>query len=239
MNGSNPIQRVRAGEGERFLVRANLAVRMNIFAVACSILFSLQTIPGAESKPAAKEKPPCCREIEGTGHYTDKSLYQLESTWTSDVEKKVKLGVLQGHIQVVALFFASCEFACPLTVHDMKAVQAALPENLRERVEFLLVSFDTERDTPEALRAYRKKMDLDATHWTLLRGEPDDVRELAALLGINYKKDARGQFAHTNMITILNEQGEIALQKPGLNHNPAEIIQALQKLPKPEKSSRR
>jgi cytochrome oxidase Cu insertion factor (SCO1/SenC/PrrC family) len=48
--------------------------------------------------------------------------------------------------------------------------------------------------------------------WTLLRGGADDVRELAALLGVNYAEDARGQFAHSNLITLLNADGEIAFQ---------------------------
>jgi protein SCO1/2 len=146
--------------------------------------------------------------------------------------KQVKLGVLQGRIQVVAMFFASCEFACPITLYDLKSIEAALPEALRGRVEFLLVSFDTERDTVAALRDYRAKNRLDPARWTLLRGENDDVRELAALLGVNYRKDARGQFAHSNIVTVLNEQGEIVHQRPGLNHKPADVVQAIEKLVK-------
>jgi hypothetical protein len=30
----------------------------------------------------------------------------------------------------------------------------------------------------------------------LLRGEPNDVQKLAALPGVRYQQDARGQFAH-------------------------------------------
>ncbi|MBI3874640.1 MAG: SCO family protein [Verrucomicrobia bacterium] len=107
--------------------------------------------------------------------------------------------------------------------------QAALPETLRDRVDFLLVSFDSKRDTPEALRAYRERQKLDTAHWTLLRGKPDDVRELAALLGANYREDARGQFAHSNLITVLNPQGEIVHQQAGLNSDPAPTIAAIQR----------
>ena len=68
----------------------------------------------------ASEKPPCCRETAPSTPITDKSLYQLDSTWTSDQGRRVKLGVLRGRPQVLALFFTRCEFACPIIVHDMK-----------------------------------------------------------------------------------------------------------------------
>jgi protein SCO1/2 len=35
--------------------------------------------------------------------------------------------------------------------------------------------------------------------------------------GVNYRKDARGQYAHSNLITVLNAQGEIVAQESGLN----------------------
>ena len=173
--------------------------------------------------------PPCCREALPAGHYTDRSLYQLDSKWTSDVGREVKLGVLRGRVQVLAMFFAQCEYACPILVHDMQRLDKSLPAAIRGRVEFLLVSFDTERDTPEALRAYREKMRLGTERWTLLRGGTDDVRELAALLGVNFQKDARGQFAHSNLITVLNPEGEIIFQHAGLKQDPAPLIPAIEK----------
>lgn len=172
--------------------------------------------------------PPCCRKALTNAPYSDKSLFQLDSTWTSDVGREVQLGVFRGRAQVVGLFFTHCEYACPIIVHDMQRIQAALPESLRNRVDFLLVSFDTERDSPAVLADYRKTHHLGTDHWTLLTGKPDHVRELAALLGINYQKDARGQFAHSNVITILNAEGEVIRQQIGLNTGPEDSVKALE-----------
>jgi protein SCO1/2 len=55
------------------------------------------------------------------------------------------------------------------------------------------------------------------------------VRELAALLGINYQRDARGLFAHSNVITVLNPEGEVAFQQAGLNKDSKETIAAIEK----------
>ncbi|MEO7340561.1 MAG: SCO family protein [Luteolibacter sp.] len=160
----------------------------------------------------------------------DKSLYQLDSKWTSDVGREVKLSVLRGRPQVVAMFFASCEYTCPVIVENMKEIERKLPDALRGKVDFLLVSFDVERDTTAALHAYRAKRDLSTKKWTLLRGSEDDVRELSALLGVNYQKDARGQFSHSNIITVLDSEGVIAFQQTGVNRDPAETVTALGKL---------
>jgi len=183
---------------------------------------------------AEEKKPACCITNAGgvssasPAPFTDKSLYQLDSIWNSAEGRKLKLADLRGKPQVITMFFARCELACPVLIHDMKRIEAALPSELRGKVDFLLVSFDSERDTPEALRAYRERQELDPATWTLLQGRPDDVLELGALLGIKFKKDPQGQFAHSNVITVLNPAGEIVHQQNGLNLDVAPAIEALQ-----------
>lgn len=175
------------------------------------------------------DAPPCCRKPLESGKPSDKSLYLTESKWTSDVGRVVPLSVLRGRPQVVAMFFTHCEYACPIIVNDMRKLQASLPEGIRDRVDFLLVSFDASRETAESLRAYRKKEKLPKKSWTLLRGNEDDVRELAALLGINYAADSRGQFAHSNLITVLNAEGEVDFQQAGLNVDRSALLDAVKK----------
>ena len=53
---------------------------------------------------------------------------------------------------------------------------------------------------------------------------------MAALLGVKFKENAARQFAHSNIITILNAQGEIVHQQIGLNQDIQETIRLLQKL---------
>jgi protein SCO1/2 len=187
---------------------------------------------GCAANDASKTSSCCPPEATGPPPLSDRSLYQLDSSWTNDAGAALKLASLDGRPQVVTMFFARCEYACPVLVHDLKKVEAALPEDLRARAGFVLVTFDTERDTPAALAEYRKNHELPA-NWTLLRGAPDDVLELAALLGVKFKKDARGQFAHSNILTLLNAGGEIAHQQIGLNQSPDETVQKLTRLLRP------
>ena len=49
-------------------------------------------------------------------------------------------------------------------------------------------------------------------------------------MGVRYKQDARGQFAHSNVITVLNADGEIAHQQVGLSQDIQETVRILAKL---------
>lgn len=187
------------------------------------------------ANPAADEKPPCCRTALAAQTPTDKSLYLLDSRWTSDVGRTIPLSVLRGRPQVIAMFFTHCEYACPIIVNDMKRLQATLSPRARVKTDFLLVSLDPKRDTADALAVFRTKAQLPLASWTLLRGNDDDVRELAALLGVNYAPDARGQFAHSNLITVLNEEGEIVFQQTDLNSAPTALTKAIEKLLTPSR----
>ena len=71
-------------------------------------------------------KPPCCAVSEAPAALTDQSLYQTESTWVTDQGKHVKLRELVGRPQIVVMFFANCQFACPIIVNDLKRIEAAL-----------------------------------------------------------------------------------------------------------------
>ena len=147
---------------------------------------------------------------------TEASLYQYDVPWTTQYGETVTLGTFQDRPVVLSMVFTNCSYACPMIVSDMKKLAAALPQDQRERVQYLLVSLDPERDTPEALRHFGDAYGLNDAGWTLLRGDADQVRMLAALLGIRYRKQSDGQFAHTSLITLLDHEGEIAHQQQGL-----------------------
>ena len=206
---------------------------MKITRLLALVCFATASFAAGESSvpaccPPAPAKPPCCSDevIAPAKALSDRSIYQLDARWTDDAGKIVSLATLRGRPVVVAMFFAQCEYACPVLVHDMKRLRAALPEALRDKAHVVLVTFDTERDTPAALRAFRERMTLDA-QWTLLRGETTAVQELAMLLGVKFKQDARGQFAHSNLLTLLNAEGEIVHQHAGLNGDISEAAKVL------------
>ena len=181
-----------------------------------------------ETKPAAA---PCCPVVPPTAPPSSRSLYQLDATWTNDAGGAVSLSSFRGQPVILAMFFASCEYACPVLVSDIQRLRAQLPAADAARTRVVLVTFDTERDTPAALRAFRERSGLDA-NWTLLRGEETAVQELAMLLGVKFRREARGQFAHSNLFTLLNAEGEIAHQTQGLMGDVSPAARIIAALPR-------
>ena len=195
---------------------------MKTYALFFGLLVALCSSCSTSSRTAAlKGGADCCSTDapKAAVAVTDKSIYQLDSSWTTDAGQPVKLAALHGKVQVVAMFFASCTYACPLIVQDMKQIEGKLPPNVRGKVGFTLITIDPERDTPTALHEYRATRKLAMDRWTLLRGNADDTLEFAALLGVKFKREITGQFAHSNLITVLNAEGEIIHQVVGLNQD--------------------
>ncbi len=180
----------------------------------------------------------CAGPMPAAQSLTDKSVYQVPDDWTNDAGQRFKLASLAGRPQLMVMFFAKCQYACPLLVYQLQQIQTALPANLRSNIGYVLVSFDPERDTAAALHDYRQQHGLDSEHWTLLRGSPDAVQDLAAVLGLQFKKDAHGQFLHSNLITLLNSAGEIVYQKTGLNLETEPMVQRVKELALARKCSR-
>lgn len=165
-----------------------------------------------------------------SGPLRDASLYQLGSVWRDQSGREIPLESLRGTPRVISMIFTNCAYACPRITADMQAVSSRLSAAVRDEVRFVLFSMDPERDTPEALTAFAEKMDLPLSHWTLLCSTEDNVQEMAAVLGVKYKRDIYGNFSHSNMITVLDSEGEIIYKQEGLNQDPEGAVRALEAL---------
>lgn len=157
------------------------------------------------------------------------SVFHLKGTWLDVEGKEIHLSKLKGNTLVLAMIYTSCQYSCPLIIEEISRIKRKVPESASSRTRYVLVSFDPLRDSPGALKAYAEKRKLDLSSWTFLTAKSDDpVRELSAVLGVNYKKTG-SEFAHSNIITILNGKGEIVFSKPSIGQQIEEAAQAIAK----------
>jgi len=163
-----------------------------------------------------------------TSEPSERSVYQLDSSWVEDNGQAFKLAALEGHMQLLALIYTTCEGSCPITVKSMQMFSRSMPADIKGRIRFLLVTVDPEQDTLEVLREYRREMKLDR-RWKLLRGSDEDVRELAAVLGFNYEQIESGQFAHSNLVTVLDRRGEIVHQQNDFASDVKPVIEVIRR----------
>jgi len=153
----------------------------------------------------------------------DLSVYQLASTWTDQHGRVRQLRELAGRPQAVALVYTHCGSACPRIVGDLKRLEAAIPD-----LGLVLVSIDPERDSPGRLREFAASSGL-GERWTLLNGADGALMELAAVLGVRYRRVSATEFMHSNLITVLDAGGNIVYRQEAPGESAATIA-ALRRL---------
>jgi protein SCO1/2 len=139
---------------------------------------------------------------------SDRSIYALSMSLTDQDGREVGLDVFRGKPVVIGMFYGTCPSACPLLISTIRRAMSELDASTDAEVRVLLVSFDPERDTPQALHAIVAQRGLDA-RWKLASAPDDQVRDLAALLGIQYRRLPDGSFSHTSSIVLLDRTGAI------------------------------
>lgn len=185
----------------------------------------------ATTTPSEKEEvPPCCSD-----HPTPKaveasadSIYQITSPWKDAGGKTRTLSSLGGTVQVITMGYSTCKFACPRLLADMQIIENGLSQEVREKTHFAFFSIDPETDTPARLTEYRKENKIPSDRWTLLTADESTVQELAVVLGLKYRRTTKSDFAHSNLIIVLNKKGEIIHRQEGLAADPATTIKAVQ-----------
>jgi len=182
----------------------------------------------------ATDEPPhgphASHDADRSAPLSGSSIYQAASTWTDMDGKPALLRSLRGKPVALAMVYTTCTTACPLIVANLKLIESALSPEVRGSVWFALASFDSERDRPDVLKKFAAARELDPSRWRLFHGDPAAVRELAMLLGIRYKRNAQGDFDHSNVITILDGEGVVRHQQVGLGSNAGESARLLESL---------
>jgi protein SCO1/2 len=135
----------------------------------------------------------------------------------------------RGKPLLVSMFYTSCQYVCPLIIDTLLATDRALDADQRAGLGVLLVSFDPDRDDPAALKRVADKRKLDLSHWTLARTEAPNVRKLAAVLGIQYRALADGEFNHSSALVLLDAEGRIVARTDKVSEIDPAFVEAVKR----------
>lgn len=163
--------------------------------------------------------------IAGDAPLSGQSVYQLDAPWHESRGGTIQLSALRGHPVLVLLFYGTCQSVCPVLVRDLQRIDEQIPAAQRADLRLLLVTFDPAVDTPERLATYAKEHGIDSDRWKLLHGSADQVRELAAVLGVRYRATGDGQYSHTQRITLLDREGTVVDHFDGITRPIEPIVQ--------------
>jgi protein SCO1/2 len=167
-------------------------------------------------------------EIAPVRGSSSETLYSLQSPWTDQKSHKFTFADLRGRPVLITMAYTGCQYTCPLTVAKLKEIEAAARAQGAGDFYIVVASFDPSGDKPAHLLQYAKEKDLSPSKWILLSPASDSkVRELSAALGISYTKIKGGDFAHSNIISLLDKEGKTVSQLVGLGTDAGELIRKL------------
>jgi protein SCO1 len=157
------------------------------------------------------------------------SVYRLAATLTDQDGRAFELASLQGTPLLVSMFYSSCDMVCPMIFETVHATLAALPPAERAELRVLMVSFDPARDTVSVLKKTAQARNCDA-QWTLARADEATARKVAAVLGVQYRRLANGEFNHSTTIDLLDRQGRIAARSGKVGPADPALVSAVHKV---------
>jgi protein SCO1/2 len=141
---------------------------------------------------------------------------------------EVTLAGLRGKTLLIDFVYTHCPGPCPILTSRHAQVLRELPPELRERVHFVSITVDPERDTPEALAAYARARGADPARWSFLTGDAERVRDVLKRYGIFAEPDRNsGEIAHVVVTLIVDAEGRVAKRLFGTEDGVAAVKQAL------------
>ena len=136
---------------------------------------------------------------------------------------------LKGKVVVLNFIYAGCPDVCPLHSELIAKLQTMIDRTpMRDHVQFVSITTDPARDTPEALKAYGPTHGLDPGNWTFLTtrpGQPEDAtRQLAERFGHKFTPADNGEFVHGVVTHVIDRDGVLRANFHGLKFDPANLV---------------
>jgi protein SCO1/2 len=155
------------------------------------------------------------------------SIYQLRLAMTTQDGSPAGLDRDRGRPVLISMFYSNCPYVCPLIIETIQRMERGLSDAQRGRLGVMLITLDPARDTPPVLAEMAQRRNVDLSRWTLARVNDCDVRKIAAVLGIQYRKLPDGNFNHATAIILLDTDGRILARTEKLGEPPTDFMDKL------------
>jgi protein SCO1 len=144
-----------------------------------------------------------------------------------------RLSQWRGKAVAVTFIYTRCPLPdfCPRMDRQFAAVQkeVAADPALRDRVHLVSISFDPDFDRPPELNAHATRAGADASTWSFVTGDRDDIDRFASRFGVSIiREDKTGQeIVHNLRTAVIDPQGRLVRVFNGNDWTPSELINEL------------
>ncbi|NND27481.1 MAG: SCO family protein [Myxococcales bacterium] len=120
---------------------------------------------------------------------------------------------MEDRLSVSAFVFTHCRSSCPRITAHMKGLQSRLSDV--SSVQFVSVSVDPRNDTPEVIKAYMTKNELDESNWRFVTGEEEVIRRVVVdgfrvgLGDADSKAAGAEEIMHSNSFVLVDQEAQV------------------------------
>lgn len=172
----------------------------------------------------------------------DQDISRTQNTFFNQDSVEVKFPELtKGKITLMTMVFTHCPDICPMTTHNMHLIEQKLPDEIKNNVKFIVISFDPDRDTPSVLKKYAELREYDFNRWSLLSGDKQNTKEVmlkfdvkAIFTDSTYTDDGELSYniIHTDRLSLIDQKGKLRNTYKGSIVNLDEVVEDINYLSK-------
>lgn len=182
--------------------------------------------------PAVAEDAPNPFDERAALAYSQAAIGRAVSdhTFLDSARQPVNLADYRGKPLILNLVFTACSTTCPIIVQSLhRGVRIANGALGPDAFSVVTIGFDTDRDTPEQMRAFAADQGVRMPNWTFLSGDKATIDALSAEVGFIYFPSPRG-FDHLTTTTILDADGTVFRHVYGDLFEPPAVVEPLKDL---------
>jgi protein SCO1 len=143
-------------------------------------------------------------------------------------------GMDDKKIKLVEFVYTHCPDICPTTTQKMADLKKDLVKSgeFGKKVEFVTITIDPYRDTPEILKGYMKGFGIkNDGNWLFLTGgkqnikkDQQKIKKVTGALQFQYKDPGNGQFVHSTYTYLVDGNNKFIAKFPmGKDFNKKEV----------------
>ena len=174
--------------------------------IGCSLTFSL--IGLAVLVSLLQNGRPKISTLPVISHVADFTLTNQDNQITT-------LADLTNHVWIADIIFTRCAGPCPRLTLQMKSLSESLPKT--SDAKLVTLTTDPEHDTPEVLKKYGARGNVDFSRWSFLTGVK---REIAALgsgslklssqpVRLEDQKSVADLFIHGTLLVVVDKHAQL------------------------------
>ena len=126
-------------------------------------------------------------------------------------------GDFEGSPLMVGFIYTNCPDICPFITSNIKKIEEqvagsnAAGSNMAAGTQFVLITFDPERDTQEVLKKYAQAFEMDRPPFRFLTGEPEQIRALMERVSVRTSVTDERELEGGETIYFLSHSDKILL----------------------------